>query len=152
MGGEVAFELLTKYKAHSTVLRKTWDRSAQSRMFARAAGPQDAVVIIDYGQKVLPEANTESQSDCFGKAGFSQFGATFLMRSAGFTADRLVAMLGDAKVNSIKPDDFVVYTAVLYNKDAHQDWVHSFLSLRTCLRPQTFLGQVSSHQNTTSQE
>ena len=109
------------------MLRKTWDRSTQSRMFARANGPQDAVVIIDYGQKVLPEENTESQSDCFGKAGFSQFGAIFLMRSAGFTADRLVAMLGDAKAKSIKDDEFVVCTAVLYNKDAHR-WI---LTLRS---------------------
>ena len=49
-------------------------------MFGRV-GANEAAVIIDYGQKVEPTGQIESQSECFGKAGISQFGATFLMPS-----------------------------------------------------------------------
>jgi hypothetical protein len=43
-------------------------------------------------------------------------------------------MLGQDKTKSIKDNDFVVCTVVLYNTDANQDWVHSFLSLRACIQ------------------
>jgi hypothetical protein len=48
-------------------VRKTWDRLAQAKMFGRV-GANEAAVIIDYGQKVEPTGQVESQSECFGKA------------------------------------------------------------------------------------
>jgi len=57
-----------RYKAH--LLRKTWDRLAQAQMFGRV-GANEAAVIIDYGQKVEPTGQVESQSECFGKAGIT---------------------------------------------------------------------------------
>ena len=48
-------------------MRKTWDRLAQAKMFGRV-GANEAAVIIDYGQKVEPTGQVESQSECFGKA------------------------------------------------------------------------------------
>ena len=93
-------------------MRKTWDRLAQAKMFGRAAGANEAAVIIDYGQKVEPTGQIESQSECFGKAGISQFGATFLMPSSAFDKTKLEAMLGEERTKIIKPGDMVVFTAV----------------------------------------
>jgi hypothetical protein len=42
-------------------------------------------------------------------------------------------LLGEDRSKSIKPGDMVVFTAVLYNADANQDWLHSFVSLRACI-------------------
>jgi hypothetical protein len=44
-------------------------------MFGRV-GANEVAVIIDYGQKVEPTGQVESQSECFGKSGISQFGTT----------------------------------------------------------------------------
>ncbi len=55
------------------LLRKTWDRRAQTRIFGHTSGPNEEAVIIDYGQKVEPMGQVESQSECFGKVGISQF-------------------------------------------------------------------------------
>jgi hypothetical protein len=57
-----------RYKTH--LLCKTWDRLAQAKMFGRV-GANEAAVIIDYGQKVEPTGQIESQSECFGKVGIS---------------------------------------------------------------------------------
>ena len=102
-------------------------------MFGLTAGPNEAAVIIDYGQKVEPTGQVESQSECFGRAGISQFGATFLMLAASFDKTKLESMLGEERTKSIKPDDMVVFTVVLYNADANQDWLHSLVSLRACI-------------------
>ena len=120
-----------RYKAH--LLRKTWDRLAQARMFARANGKEDVVCIMDYGQKHEPQGQIESQTECFGKAGISQFGATFLMPASAFTRAQLVEQLGEERANAIKPGDMIVFTCVLYNADANQDWVHSVISLQGCI-------------------
>jgi hypothetical protein len=93
-------------------------------MFGRTAGPNEEAVIIDYGQKVEPTGQVESQSECFGKTGISQFGDTFLMLAASFDKTKLESMLGEERTKSIKPGDMVVFTAVLYNADANQDWLH----------------------------
>ena len=119
-----------RYKAH--LVRKTWDRLAQAKMFGRV-GANEAAVIIDYGQKVEPTGQVESQSECFGKAGISQFGATFLMPASSFDKTKLEEMLGEERTKGIKPGDMVVFTAVLYNADANQDWLHSLVSLRACI-------------------
>jgi len=42
-------------------------------------------------------------------------------------------MLGEKRTETLKSVDYVVFTVVLYNADAHQDWVHSSLSLRACI-------------------
>jgi hypothetical protein len=102
-------------------------------MFGRACEPGDAIAIIDYAQKVEPQGQKESQQECFGKAGISIFGATFLMDASGFPHSELVSMLGEEKAKSIKSGDFVVFTTVLYNADAHQDWLHSIVSFRACI-------------------
>jgi len=81
-----------RYKAH--LVRKTWDRLAQAEMFGRV-GANEAAVIIDYGQKVEPTGQVESQSECFGKAGISQFGVTFLMPTSSFEKTKLDEMLGE---------------------------------------------------------
>jgi hypothetical protein len=81
-------------------------------MFGRV-GANEAAVIIDYGQKVEPTGQIESQSECFGKAGISQFGATFLMPAASFDQSKLEEMLGEGSAKKIKPGDMVVFTAVL---------------------------------------
>ena len=46
---------------------------------------------------------------------------------------KLEEMLGDESTKRIKPGDMVVFTAVLYNADANQDWLHSLVSLRACI-------------------
>ena len=71
-------------------------------MFGRV-GANEAAVIIDYGQKVEPTGQIESQSECFGKAGISQFGATFLMPASSFEKTKLEEMLGEDRTKSIKP-------------------------------------------------
>ena len=56
-----------RYKAH--LLRKTWDRLAQAKMFGRV-GANEAAVIIDYGlcprettqNVVCPRQTTEANS------------------------------------------------------------------------------------------
>jgi hypothetical protein len=101
-------------------------------MFGRV-GANEAAVIIDYGQKVEPTGQIESQSECFGKAGISQFGATFLMPASSFEKTKLEEMVGEERTQTIKPGDMVVFTAVLYNADANQDWLHSIVSLRACI-------------------
>ncbi len=68
-----------------------------------------------------PTGKVESQSECFGKAGISQFGATFLMSVSSFEKSKLEEMMGEERTKSIKPGDMVVFTAVLYNTDANQD-------------------------------
>ena len=90
-------------------------------MFGRAAGANEDTVIIDYGQKVEPTGQIESQSECFGKVGISQFGATFLMPASAFEKTKLEEMLGEERTKNIKPGDMVVFTSVLYNADANQD-------------------------------
>ncbi len=75
-------------------MHKTWDRLAQAKMFGRVGSSEDAV-IIDYGQKVEPTGQVESQSECFGKAGISQFGVTFLMPASSFEKTKLDEMLGE---------------------------------------------------------
>ncbi len=119
-----------RYKVH--LFRKTWDRLAQVQMFG-LVGANEAVVIIDYGQKVEPTGKVESQSECFGKAGISQFGATFLMTVSSFGNSKLEEMLGEEITKRIKPGDMVVFTAVLYNADVNQDWLNSIVSLRACI-------------------
>ncbi len=74
------------YKTH--LLWKTRDRLAQVKMFGHVGANEDTV-IIDYGQKVEPTGQVESQSECFGKAGISQFGATFLMPASSFEKTKL---------------------------------------------------------------
>jgi hypothetical protein len=59
-----------RYKAH--LLRKTWDRLAKAQMFGHV-GANEAAVIIDYGQKIEPTGQVESQSECLSKASISQF-------------------------------------------------------------------------------
>ena len=110
-------EMLSKYKAH--LVRKSWDREAYKRLIQRMS-TVCALVIIDYGQKVEPCRNRESQSEHFGKAGISQFGSTYLMRADGFEADELVTMLGDQRAAKLKPGDLVAFTVVFYNSDANQ--------------------------------
>jgi len=61
------------------------------------------------------------------------FGATLILPVSGFSEEELVSMLGEKRSETLKSDDYVVFTVVLYNADAHQDWVHSFLSLRACI-------------------
>ena len=102
-------------------------------MFGHTVGPNEETVKIDYGQKVEPTGQVESQSECFGKAGISQFGVTFLMLAASFDKTKLGSMLGEERTKSIKPGDMVVFTSVLYNADANQDWLHSLVSLRVCI-------------------
>jgi hypothetical protein len=109
--------LLSKYKAH--LLRKTWDREAYKRLVGRLTATS-ALIIIDYGQKVEPMRHNESQSECFGKAGISQFGATYLMLAEGFTAEQHLEMLGEERVRSLKREDLIAFTTVFYNSDAHQ--------------------------------
>ncbi len=46
---------------------------------------------------------------------------------------KLDEMLGEDRTKSIKPADMVMFTAVLYNVDANQDWQHSFVSLNACI-------------------
>jgi hypothetical protein len=53
-----------RYKAH--LLRKTWDRLAQAKMFGLVGSNED-IVIIDYGQNVEPTGQVESQSEYFGQ-------------------------------------------------------------------------------------
>jgi hypothetical protein len=103
-------------------------------MIGRLSGPEDAVAIIDYAQKVEPEGQIESQTECFGKAGISMFGCTFIMRADAFTYEQLVAMLGEERAKNIQQGDLIIFTVVLYNADAHQDWLHSFLSLWGCIK------------------
>ena len=75
-------------------------------MFGRV-GANEAAVIIDYGQKVEPTGQIESQSECFGKAGISQFGATFLMPASSFEKTKLEEMVGEERTQTIKPGDMV---------------------------------------------
>jgi hypothetical protein len=84
-------------------------------------------------KKVEQTGQVESQSECFGKSGISQFGATFLMPVSSFEKTKLEEMLGEERTKSIKPDDMVVFSAVLYNVDANQDCLHLFVSLRACI-------------------
>ena len=42
-------------------------------------------------------------------------------------------MLGEKRTETLKSGDYVVFTVVLYNADAHQDWVPSSLSLCPCI-------------------
>ena len=109
--------LLSKYKAH--LLRKRWDREAYKRLVGRLT-KTCALIIIDYGQKVEPQRHKESQSECFGKAGISQFGATYLMLAEGFSPEDLNAMLGEERVKCMRQDDLIAFTTVFYNSDAHQ--------------------------------
>jgi hypothetical protein len=83
---------------------------------------------MDYGQKIEPAGNQESQSECFGKAGISQFGVTYLMLASGFSIEEQIEMLDEDRTNKLLPGDLVAFTTVLYNSDANQDWVHSFMS------------------------
>ncbi len=117
-------------------------------MFGRTAGPNEAALIIDYGQKVEPTGQVESESECFGNAGISQFGSTFLMLAASFDKTKLESMLGEERTKSIKPGDMVVFTAVLYTVDTNQDWLHfSCVSTRLhCVDPRT----ISKHQDSPS--
>jgi hypothetical protein len=55
------------------------------------------------------------------------------MPASSFEKTKLDEMLGEDRTKSIKPGDMVVFTAVLYNADANQDWLHSFVSLRACI-------------------
>ncbi len=55
------------------------------------------------------------------------------MPASSFDETRLEIMLGEDRAKKIKPGDMVVFTAVLYNADANQDWLHSFVSLRACI-------------------
>ena len=55
------------------------------------------------------------------------------MTASSFEKTKLEEMLGEERTKSIKPGDMVVFTAVLYNADANQDWLHSFVSLRACI-------------------
>jgi hypothetical protein len=96
-------------------------------------GSNEDTVIIDYGQKVEPTGQVESQSECFGKSCISQFGATFLMTVSSFDKTKLEEMLGEERTKSIKHGDMVVFTAVLYNADDNQGWLHSLVSLRACI-------------------
>ena len=109
--------LLSKYKAH--LLRKTWDREAYKRMLGRLT-VSSAVVIIDYGQKVEPMRQREAQSECFGKAGISQFGATFLMLASGFSATDLDGMIAEDRRANVQDGDLIAFTTVFYNSDAYQ--------------------------------
>jgi hypothetical protein len=93
-------------------VRKTWDRLAQTKMFGRVAANEDTV-IIDYGQKVEPTGQIESQSECFGKTGISQFGVTFLMSASSFEKTKLDEMLGEDRTNTIKPGDMVVFACIV---------------------------------------
>ncbi len=60
-------------------------------------------------------------------------GATFLMPVSSFDKTKLEEMLGEESTKRIKPGDMVVFTTVLYNADANQDWLHSLVSLRACI-------------------
>ena len=55
------------------------------------------------------------------------------MLAASFDKTKLESMLGEERTKIIKPGDMVVFTAVLYNADANQDWLHSLVSLRACI-------------------
>ena len=74
-------------------------------MLGHTTGPNEVVVIIDYGQKVEPTGQVESQSEYLGKTGISQFGVTFLMLEVSFDK-----MLGQERTKNIKPGDMVVLT------------------------------------------
>ncbi len=50
---------------------------------------------------------------------------------SSFDKTKLEEMLGEERTK--KPDDMVVFTAVLNNADVNQDWLHSLVSLRACI-------------------
>ena len=55
------------------------------------------------------------------------------MPVSSFEKTKLEEMVGEERTQTIKPGDMVVFTAVLYNADANQDWLHSIVSLRACI-------------------
>jgi hypothetical protein len=114
-------------------------------MFGRTAGPNETAVIIDYGQKVEPTGQVESQSGCFGKTGIS----TFLILVVSFDKTKLESMLGEERTKRIKPGDMVVFTSVLYNTDTNQQRLASFSCVSSrlhCVVPRT----ISKHQDSAS--
>lgn len=111
------------------MVRKTWDREAYVRILERLDN-KTALLIQDYGQKVEPTRNKETQTEAFGKSGISQYAATFLLSLSAFTSEEICAMLGEKKAADVQDSDFFAFTVMLYCNDAKQDWVHSFMCLR----------------------
>jgi hypothetical protein len=89
--------------------------------------------VADYGQKVEPRGNRETQSECFGKSGISQFICTWFLLASNFCDAELDMLLGVEGRKSVVPGDFIMFTTALYCNDAKQDWVHSFFCLRLCI-------------------
>ena len=74
--------------------------------------PHQVKIIVDYGQKWEPQKGKESQNFAFGKAGFSMYGATGLMRASSFTDQQLSSMLGEEEAKKIKPGDMIMHSLV----------------------------------------
>jgi hypothetical protein len=106
-------------------------------MFGLVEANEDTV-IIDYGQNVEPrmlnrrDRSSHKVNVLVSKTGISQFD-TFLMPVSSFEKTTLEEMLGEERSKSIKPGDMVVFTSVLYDADANQDWLNSLVSLSVCI-------------------
>ena len=58
-----------------------------SSMFPLSSKQMHGTLIIDDAQKIEPQANIESQIECFGKAGMSMFGATLILPASRFSEE-----------------------------------------------------------------
>jgi hypothetical protein len=87
----------------------------------------------DYGQKLEPRGQKETQSECFGKSGISQFIFTWILLASNFSYAELEVLLGKEGAKGVESGDFIMYTTALYCDDAKQDWVHSFFCMRLCV-------------------
>jgi hypothetical protein len=89
--------------------------------------------VADYGQKPEPRGQVETQSECFGKSGLSQFILSWFLRASNFSQPELETLLGKEGAKKVESGDFIMYTTAIYCNDAKQDWVHTFYCLELCL-------------------
>ena len=97
-------------------------------------GASSSKATINYDNMHLDPGHLQSLTSIHHIPACSEtFGATFLMPASSFEKTKLEEMVGEERTQTIKPGDMVVFTAVLYNADANQDWLHSIVSLRACI-------------------
>lgn len=111
-------------------MRKEWDKHTEKVLLANLK-ESEAYVIPDYGEKITPSKNVETQSYHFGKSGLCLFAATNMIKASGLARrpDVLVNMLGEKEASKVENGDFISLFVSLYSNDAAQDWVHTLQCL-----------------------
>jgi hypothetical protein len=121
---------VARLEAH--LLRKKYCSDAEAEML-KDLKKGCAHGVGDYGQKLEPRGQKETQEEHFGKSGISQYVLTWILRADNFSYTELEVLLGKEGAKGVVSGDYVMYTNALYCDDAKQDWVHSFFCMRLCV-------------------